>query len=232
MPTGSRVRRIFIGTVIPPGRAASWACALLSALPRPDSDGLVMNQVWALKAEGVRGVAPVGAVGSQVPALLAVLQVGHHDLVEDLAVDGGVFDGHQRFHPPVHVARHPVGRADEHLGMARRQPVAVAEADDAAMLEEAADDALDPDVLRQARHAGAQAADAADHQVDLHPGLRGARTVRRSAWASTSEFILAQMRGRLAGLGVVDLALDQVHAASCAVVSGAIASLSIFSGRA
>ena len=50
---------------------------------------------------------------------------------------------------------------------------AVGEGDDAGVLQEAADDALDPDVLRQARNAGPQAADAADDQVDRHAGLAG-----------------------------------------------------------
>ena len=53
------------------------------------------------------------------------------------------------------------------MRLVRRQAVAVAEAEDARVLEEAADDALDPDVLRQAGHAGPQAADAAHHEVDL-----------------------------------------------------------------
>jgi predicted DNA-binding protein len=37
------------------------------------------------------------------------------------------------------------------------------------MLEEAADHRLHADILRQARHAGAQAADAADDEIDLDP---------------------------------------------------------------
>ena len=61
-----------------------------------------------------------------------------------------------------------------------------------AVLEEAPDDALDPDVLRQARHPGPQAADAAHDEVDLHAGL--ARRVERvDDRRSTSEFILAQI---------------------------------------
>ena len=41
------------------------------------------------------------------------------------------------------------------------------------MLEEAAEHADDADVLRQAGHARAQAADAAHDEIDLHAGLRG-----------------------------------------------------------
>src|SRR3546814_17967065 len=49
--------------------------------------------------------------------------------------------------------------------------VAVAEAGYAAVLQKPADDALDPDVVRQAADARPQAADAADHEIDLHAGL-------------------------------------------------------------
>ena len=50
----------------------------------------------------------------------------------------------------------------------------LAKADDAGVLEEAADDALDADVVGQAMDARAQAANAAHDQFDLHPGLAGA----------------------------------------------------------
>ncbi len=57
--------------------------------------------------------------------------------------------------------------------------MAGAEAIDAAVLEEAADDRLDADVLGQARHARPQAADAAHHEVDLHARLRRRHRARR-----------------------------------------------------
>ena len=44
---------------------------------------------------------------------------------------------------------------------------------DPAMLQEAADDAADMDVLADARHLGFQAADAADDQIDPDAGLAG-----------------------------------------------------------
>src|SRR5580693_5138803 len=47
-----------------------------------------------------------------------------------------------------------------------RQPVASAEAVDATVLEEAADDRLDPDVFREALDARPQAADAAHDEFD------------------------------------------------------------------
>src|SRR3546814_8667125 len=44
---------------------------------------------------------------------------------------------------------------------------------DSAVLQEPSDDALHPDVLGQSRHAGPEAADATDDQVDGNAGLRG-----------------------------------------------------------
>src|SRR3546814_15620701 len=49
----------------------------------------------------------------------------------------------------------------------------LAEANDSAVLQEPSDDALHPDVLGQSRHAGPEAADATDDQVDGNAGLRG-----------------------------------------------------------
>ncbi len=51
--------------------------------------------------------------------------------------------------------------------------LAVAEAVDPAVLEVAPEDAADADVLRQAGHAGTQARDAANDQVDLHASVAG-----------------------------------------------------------
>src|SRR3546814_12865846 len=67
----------------------------------------------------------------------------------------------QHLDAAVEVARHPVGRGNEQLGIGRRQALAGAEADDTRMFEETADQAAHPDILRQAFHAGPQAADAA-----------------------------------------------------------------------
>ena len=85
------------------------------------------------------GIAVVASVRVHIPALRPVLQQRHHDLVKDLLMDRGVFDGNQDFHPAVQVARHPVGRGNEDLGVLVRQPMSRAETDDAAMLQEAAD---------------------------------------------------------------------------------------------
>ena len=59
----------------------------------------------------------------------------------------GILDRHQRLHAQVEVARHQVGRADPVLEAARRR----AEAEDARVLEEAAEHRAHADPLRQPR---------------------------------------------------------------------------------
>ena len=119
-------------------------------------------------------IAGIGAVGAQIPALRLILEIGDHDLVQHLLMHGRIVDRNQGLDAAVEVARHPVRRGDVDLGLRRRQSMTRAEADDAAMLEEAADDALYPDVLGQAGHARPQAADAAHDELDLHARLAGA----------------------------------------------------------
>src|SRR3546814_15683849 len=82
-------------------------------------------------------VTAIAAIGVQGPALRLVLEVGEHDLLQDLLVDGGVLDGRQALDPPVEVARHPVGRGDEYARLAGRQWRAGGGGADAAGCEEA-----------------------------------------------------------------------------------------------
>ena len=77
-------------------------------------------------------------------------------LSRGVADHGRLADGRQHFHTMVDVAGHQVGTADIDLFLA-----AVAEIVDPAVLQKAADDAGDFDVVAHPRHAGAQAADAA-----------------------------------------------------------------------
>src|SRR5690606_11203817 len=108
-----------------------------------------------------------GAVGLQRPALLIVPEVGDHDLVKHLLMDGLVEYWHQRLDPVVQVPWHQVGGRDVYPGAWMGQPVAGTEAIDPRMLEEPADDALHADTLRQVGQPGPQAADAPDDHVDL-----------------------------------------------------------------
>ncbi len=99
------------------------------------------------------------------------------------------------------------------------------------MLEEAADHALDADMLAEPRHARAQAADAAHHEVDLHAGA-GGRIEPVDQLRVDQRIELGPDRSRLASLRLGDLRVDQ------AIERGPIASpaqrpsFSIFSGRA
>src|SRR3546814_8760965 len=86
-------------------------------------------------------------------------EVRDEHLVQYLVVDGRIFDRDHIFDAPVEVARHPVGARDIEFRALVRQRRAAREGPDAAMLEEAADDRLDADRLRQTRHAGTQAAE-------------------------------------------------------------------------
>src|SRR5713101_5789850 len=115
----------------------------------------------------------IGPNRRQAPALQIVAEVRDHDLVQHLAVHSGVFNRHQGLDTPVEIPWHPVGRADEDLSPVRGQLAAVAEADNALMLEKTPDDALDANILGEARDARPQTADAAYDEIDAHPGLRG-----------------------------------------------------------
>src|SRR4051812_48802379 len=74
------------------------------------------------------------AVREHPPALLVVGEVGNHDLIDDLLVDRRVEDRYDRLDAAVEVTRHHVGGADVDQRLRRRQPVTVAEAEDARVL--------------------------------------------------------------------------------------------------
>ena len=79
------------------------------------------------------GHAGEAAVGIEEPALLVVFQVGDHDLVDDLVVNGGVFHGDHDLDAVVEIARHPVRRTDKNFRFVGGQFKAVAEAINARM---------------------------------------------------------------------------------------------------
>src|ERR1035441_6171524 len=110
------------------------------------------------------------AVRQELPTLLVVLEVWSNRLAENLLVHGRIENRAQHLDPTVEIARHHVGggNIDRRLGV--RQAVARTETIDAAVFEEAADDGFHPDIVGQPRHARAQAADAAHHQIDGDAG--------------------------------------------------------------
>src|SRR3546814_18626392 len=74
-----------------------------------------------------RAHAPEGSLRLENPALRLVVEIGDHDLVEDLLVDRCVLDGNQGLDPAVQIAGHPVRRGDEDLGVPGRSRLAIAE---------------------------------------------------------------------------------------------------------
>src|ERR1700730_13744897 len=86
-----------------------------------------------------------GAIRQELPALLVILEIGHHDLVEHLLVHRRIEHRAQYLDAAIEIARHEIGGRDVHGRLGVRQRVARAEAIDAAVLEKAADDRLDPD---------------------------------------------------------------------------------------
>src|SRR5829696_6859562 len=165
---------------------------------------------WLLVPAGPDPLARTG--GLYRPALLVVEEVRQHDLVEDLLMHGRVDDRQQGLDAPVEVAGHQVRRGDVDVRLRVRQAVAVAEAVDAGMLQEAPNDRLDADGLRQAGDAGPQAADAPHYEVDLNAG--GARAVEGVDDGRVDERVaLAPDCRRPAGLGVGRLLRDVLQEA-------------------
>src|SRR5258705_4330886 len=118
--------------------------------------------------------------------------------------DLDVADRVQRLDAPIEIALHQVGAADVHLFVA-----AVVEPEDSRMLQEAADDGSHTDVVADARDAGAQAADAANDQVDPYAGLRGAIEHANHLVIGDRVYLENYLR-RTPGFGVLRLAVDQL----------------------
>src|SRR4051794_36550490 len=112
---------------------------------------------------------------------------------------------HQHLDAAVQVAVHQVGRTDPHLRLA-----AVLEQEHPAVLEEAAQDAADLDVVRQTGDSGPKRADATDPQVDGYAELR--RPVQRVAQGFVDEAVdLDPDPRRATGQVVLDLAIDPIE---------------------
>ena len=131
----------------------------------------------AVTVEGERAFGRFGAgktaIGGHYPALRDVGHVGGHYLTDDLCLDGRVLDFDQRFDAAIQVAAHPVGGTDIDPRLFRGQVGPVAETDDARMLKEPPDDGFDADIVAEPLDAGAQPADAPDHEADFHARLAG-----------------------------------------------------------
>src|SRR5450755_611162 len=85
-------------------------------------------------------------VRQELPALFVILEVCHHDLAKNLLVHGRIENWRQHLDPAIEIARHHVGGGNIERRLGVRQAVARAEAIDAAVFEEAADDGFDVDI--------------------------------------------------------------------------------------
>ena len=74
------------------------------------------------------------AVGQELPTLLVVLEIRHHDLAEDLLVHGSIKDRAQHFNAPVEIARHHVGRRNIDRRLLVRERMASAKTENTPML--------------------------------------------------------------------------------------------------
>ena len=106
-------------------------------------------------------------------ALLVVHQVGFHDLIEHVLMNGGIEQRNERLDAPIKIALHEIGGRNENARFRMRQPMAGAERIDARVLQEAADERLHANIVGQPGHARPQAANSAYHDVDLHARAAG-----------------------------------------------------------
>src|SRR5690606_27791886 len=148
------------------GPAAGWVgSGCRCATPAPPGVYEHLLDVAQGPAVGVGRVPGPLAVRAEVPGGGGV---GHARLqapVERTPV-GGVGDPHQGLDAAFEVAVHHVRAADPHLRFA-----AVAEGEDAGVLQEAAEGGAAADAARQAGHARPDGADAAHPDVDRHARL-------------------------------------------------------------
>ena len=144
--------------------AATGRSLCCASLARAACSAMSSRCTRARRVAG-RPLAPA-AVGPQLPGA----DVGRQralERVEQVLAQRGVLDGRDELDAGVEVARHEIGRADEHARLR-----AALERVDARVLEEAAEHAHDRDVLRDALDPRAQAADPA--HVEVHRARRRA----------------------------------------------------------
>src|SRR2546422_716564 len=109
----------------------------------------------------------ITAVGLHFPPSIAGTQV-RVEYAAQLLAKLHVLNRHQDFDATLQVTFHTVGGADEIFLLP-----SIVEVVDASVLQEAADDADDANVLRQPRKSRTQAAGIAHHEIYSHPCLRG-----------------------------------------------------------
>ena len=117
--------------------------------------------------DGPNLLPQIGAAGLQKGGLGVVLELEVQNIPQ-LLLDFPVPDGAGDLHPPLEVAGHQVRGGNEIFGL-----VSPAKDIDPGVLQVAAHNAGDLDVLRLQKHPRADAADAPDDHLNLHPRLGG-----------------------------------------------------------
>ena len=104
-----------------------------------------MKASWLFKAPFFCQLAIAGvlAIRLHVAGFRLVLQICAEDVIFQYADQANIFDREEHFDPPVKVARHEIGAAEIDFLVS-----AVAEVEDAAVFQEAADDAGDLECCR------------------------------------------------------------------------------------
>ena len=131
-------------------------------------------------------------------------------MIENLLVNGRVFNWAHDLDAAFQVPRHPIGGGNVDLGVRVGQLPTGAETNDARMFEEPTDDRFDADVLRHAGHTGPEAADAAHDEFDFHALVRGA-IERVDDLGMHQRVQLSPDRAFAAGANVRDLLVDQLQ---------------------
>src|SRR3984957_439580 len=128
------------------------------------SFGEADQELLSVETESIAGGGEVAsfvssnviAIGEQDSRFFGVGQVGRNDLIENLAAERGVLQTKHHFHAFVNVALHPIGATQIDFGVPT-----VAESEDAAVFQEASDDASNTNAAADAANTRAQSASAA-----------------------------------------------------------------------
>ena len=119
------------------------------------------------------------AVRQDPKTLLVIHQIGLHDLIEHVFVNRRVEQRNERLDASIQIALHEIGGRNEHPSLRARQPMAGAKRVDPRMFQKSADDRLNSNIVGEPGDAWPQAANSADHDVDLHAGAARRHRVRR-----------------------------------------------------
>src|SRR5215213_2611410 len=151
----------------------------------------------------VRGMRNPGAVRLQLPRSGALVE-GDVEPVPNLSDVCWIGDRDQHFHPAIEVAVHQIRGADPDGWR-----TIIGEPEEAAVFQEAAEDAAHPDVLAETRHTRSDRADAAYPEVHRNSCFRGA--VERVGGGFVNDRVDFDLDTcRLAVLMVGDLVVDPV----------------------